>query len=50
MDMDDPIIAETFAIKWALELAKEESFTNIIVESDSKICIDSLEVNSVACC
>ena len=49
VDMGDPVIAEAFAIKWALELAKEESFTNIIVESDSKICIDSLEVNSTAC-
>ena len=50
VDMDNPVIAEAFAIKWTLELAKEESFTNIIVESDSKIYIDSFEVNSVACC
>jgi hypothetical protein len=50
VDMDDPVIAEAFAIKWVLELAKEESFTNIIVESDSKIYIDSLEENSVAVC
>ena len=45
VDMDEPVIVEAFAIKWALKLAKDESFTNIIVESDSKIYIDSLEVN-----
>uniref|UniRef100_A0A2N9HZL4 RNase H type-1 domain-containing protein n=1 Tax=Fagus sylvatica TaxID=28930 RepID=A0A2N9HZL4_FAGSY len=50
VDMDDSVIAEAFAIKWALELAKEESFINIIVESDSKIYIDFLEVNSAICC
>ena len=48
--MNDPVIAKAFAMKLALELAKEESFINIIVESDSKIYIDFLEVNSAACC
>ena len=50
VDMDEPVIVEAFAIKWALKLAKDESFTNIIVESDSKFYIDSLEVKSIACC
>ena len=50
VDMNDPVIAEAFAMKLALELAKEESFINIIVESDSKIYINFLEVNSAACC
>ena len=36
------VIAEAQAIKWALELANLESFPKIIVESDSKMCIDVL--------
>ena len=38
----DPTVAEASAIVWALELAMEEGFENIIVESDAKICVDAL--------
>jgi ribonuclease HI len=37
----DPDIAEALAIKWALQLAKAEDFTQVIVESDSKKCIET---------
>ena len=33
---------EVATIKWALEFAKLEKFSNVVVESDAKICIDSL--------
>ena len=48
MDIEDPLVAEAIAIKWALELAESESFPNVIVESDSKICIDNLLDNSTS--
>ncbi len=38
----DPIAAEVAAINWALELALQEKYVNIIVESDAKFCIDAL--------
>jgi hypothetical protein len=38
----DPTTSEAAAIKWALTLAKEECFSNIIVESDSLCCIDAI--------
>ena len=37
-----PITAEAEAILWALHLAKGENWRKIIVESDSKICIDAI--------
>uniref|UniRef100_A0A2N9HCV7 Reverse transcriptase domain-containing protein n=1 Tax=Fagus sylvatica TaxID=28930 RepID=A0A2N9HCV7_FAGSY len=38
----DPLIAEATAIHWAVLLAKSESWSNIMIESDSKVCIDAL--------
>uniref|UniRef100_A0A2N9GI57 RNase H type-1 domain-containing protein n=1 Tax=Fagus sylvatica TaxID=28930 RepID=A0A2N9GI57_FAGSY len=38
----DPAIAEAAAINWALNLAIEEGFERVIVESDAKNCIDEL--------
>ncbi|KAL0006983.1 hypothetical protein SO802_008485 [Lithocarpus litseifolius] len=43
-----PIVAETEAILWALHLARGENWRKIIVESDSKISIDSILDHS--CC
>ena len=42
MDTKDPLIAEALAIKWALELVQMERYPNIIVESDSKVCIEAI--------
>ena len=38
----DPLIAEATAIHWAILLAKSEHWTNIMIESDSKVCVDAL--------
>uniref|UniRef100_A0A2N9GSY1 RNase H type-1 domain-containing protein n=1 Tax=Fagus sylvatica TaxID=28930 RepID=A0A2N9GSY1_FAGSY len=38
----NPLIAEALAIHWAILLAKPEQWTNIIIESDSKVCVDAL--------
>nr|POF24536.1 hypothetical protein CFP56_76346 [Quercus suber] len=43
-----PIAAEAEAILWALHLAKGENWRKIIVESDSKICIDAI-LDHTAC-
>ena len=48
VDIEDPLVVEAIAIKWALELAESESFPNVIVESDSKICIDNFSNNSTS--
>ena len=37
-----PIVAEASAILWALQLAKSENWRWIMVESDSKNCVDTL--------
>ncbi len=50
VDTVDPVIAKAEAIKWALELAMLESFPKIIVESDSKMCIDALVDSQFASC
>ncbi len=42
----EPFQAEAYAIMWALELAISEHFQNIIVKSNSKICIDALSDDS----
>ena len=42
---DDPIAAEASAILWALQIAKMENFTSIIVESNSKLCIDAITLH-----
>ena len=41
-DLCSPTQAEAVAIQWALILAKDENWSNIIVEGDSKICLDAL--------
>ena len=41
-DLCSPTQAEAVAIQWALILAKDENWSNIIVEGDSKICPDAL--------
>jgi ribonuclease HI len=42
VDTVDPDIAEALAIKWAVQFAFEETYTKIIVESDSNKCIESI--------
>ena len=42
----DPTIAKAYAIRWALSLAKDECFSHVIVESDSKSCIDAFSGSS----
>ena len=37
------LCAEAAAILWAIQLAKLENLTHIVVESDSKICINSIK-------
>lgn len=41
---NDPCYAEAAALSWALEIAILESFTDIIVEGDAKVCIDAVSV------
>uniref|UniRef100_A0A2N9HV68 Reverse transcriptase domain-containing protein n=1 Tax=Fagus sylvatica TaxID=28930 RepID=A0A2N9HV68_FAGSY len=41
---NDPCYAEAAALSWALEIAILESFTDIIVEGDAKVCIDAVFV------
>ncbi len=41
---NDPCYAEAAAPSWALEIAILESFTDIIVEGDAKVCIDAVSV------
>lgn len=38
----DPLSAEASAIHWAILLANTEQWTNIVIESDSKVCVDAL--------
>uniref|UniRef100_A0A2N9GBJ0 RNase H type-1 domain-containing protein n=1 Tax=Fagus sylvatica TaxID=28930 RepID=A0A2N9GBJ0_FAGSY len=40
--VDDPCIAEAAAIAWAVEIAKAENFMDIMVEGDTKVCIDAV--------
>ena len=42
IELSDPVVAEAAAINWALQLAANEEFANICVESDAKVCIDAL--------
>ena len=39
---DEPLVAETHAIKWAIELASLEDYQNFMVESDAKVCIEAI--------
>ena len=41
-DLCSPTQAEVVAIQWALNLAKDENWSNIVVEGVSKICLDAL--------
>jgi hypothetical protein len=38
----EPCTVEVFAIRWAVELAKLESWLEIIVENNAKLCVDAL--------
>ena len=41
-DLCSPTQAEVVAIQWALNLANDENWSNIVVEEDSKKCLDAL--------
>ena len=41
-DLCSPTQVEATAIQWALKLAIDENWSNIVVEGDSKICLDAL--------
>jgi ribonuclease HI len=41
---NDPCYAEAAALSWALEIAILESFTDIIVEGNAKVCINAISV------
>jgi ribonuclease HI len=45
----DPLVAEASAILWALQIAKVEEFSGIIVESDSKMCVDTTSLDNAVC-
>ena len=38
----EPLLGEATAIHWAIQLAKDEKWTNIIIESDSQVCVTAL--------
>jgi hypothetical protein len=38
----DPLIAETTALLWALEIEQDNCFSYILMEGDAKICIKAL--------
>ena len=44
-----PTLAEACVIRWALQLAKNENLAEIIVESDAKVCVDTLNLVNVEC-
>jgi hypothetical protein len=44
----DPAIAEATAFNWALNLAIQEGFERVIVESDAKNCIEDLSCSPEA--
>jgi ribonuclease HI len=37
-----PLMAEAAAILWAIQVAKVENWSSIIIESDSKMCVDAI--------
>ena len=47
-DTLEPTLVEVAAINWALELAEEEEFKQICIESDAKVCVDTLNSHSDA--
>uniref|UniRef100_A0A2N9HI48 Reverse transcriptase domain-containing protein n=1 Tax=Fagus sylvatica TaxID=28930 RepID=A0A2N9HI48_FAGSY len=38
----DPLMAEAVAILWAIQVVKVENWSSIIIESDSKMCVDAI--------
>ena len=46
VDYDDQVITRALAINWALQLALLEKYLNVLVESDSNVCIESNMGNS----
>jgi hypothetical protein len=38
----EPLLAEAIAIHWAILLVKSKNWSNIMIESDSKVCVDAL--------
>ena len=45
----DPLLAKAYAIHWAIILAKNENWSNIVIKSDSKVCVDALVLEQVSC-
>ena len=43
----EPLLAEAHAIHWAVILAKAENWSKIVIESDSKVCIDALVLDQI---
>jgi ribonuclease HI len=43
---EDPTVAEASAIAWALELAKDKNFKDVVIKGDAKVCIDALNGDS----
>ena len=41
----EPLLAEAIAIHWAILLAKSQNWSKIMIESDSKVCVDALVSN-----
>uniref|UniRef100_A0A2N9HUL1 RNase H type-1 domain-containing protein n=1 Tax=Fagus sylvatica TaxID=28930 RepID=A0A2N9HUL1_FAGSY len=46
---NDPLVAEASAILWAIQIAKLNNMLEIIVESDSKVCVDAITQDSFVC-
>ena len=44
-----PTLAEACVIRWALQLAKNENLAEIIIESDARVCVDTLNLVNVEC-
>uniref|UniRef100_A0A2N9G5A9 RNase H type-1 domain-containing protein n=1 Tax=Fagus sylvatica TaxID=28930 RepID=A0A2N9G5A9_FAGSY len=45
----DPLQVEAAALFWAVQLATEKDFKHVIIEGDSKICIDAFKWKSELC-
>jgi ribonuclease HI len=43
------LVAKASAIIWALQIAKVEGRCGIIVESDSKLCVDAIGLDKADC-
>jgi len=40
---DDPSMAEALGVKTTLDMIKENGWSNIIIESDAKVLVDSIK-------